>query len=249
MEPNNQEVVFDKKPESDFNGNHFVLIILIIISAFLIYTIISKDKSNEVQEVLTSESDEDLYSGNENVDVTTQNNIEYSNAEEIPDESVDDVVTPLVVKSIYKKNNTWWADVDYVTKLTGYQLLENAINNGTCEVSGMTKAELIAYSRGLTINTILSSLVSGCLNDPVITIEFGQEINQNPKIRSLQFDDNFLAVNFCPDSIVGISEIKESVDRQEYKYLYVGTQGYFVMNATISDGKILKFDQINGCAG
>ena len=148
MEPNNQEVVFDKKPESDFNGNHFVLIILIIISAFLIYTIISKDKSNEVQEVLTSESDEDLYSGNENVDVTTQNNIEYSNAEEIPDESVDDVVTPLVVKSIYKKNNTWWADVDYVTKLTGYQLLENAINNGTCEVSGMTKAELIAYSRG-----------------------------------------------------------------------------------------------------
>jgi hypothetical protein len=210
MEPNNQEVVFDKKLGSGFNGNHFVLIILIIISAFLIYTKISKDKSNEAQEVLTSESDEDLYSGNENVDVATQNNIEYSNAEGIPDESVDDVVTPLVVKSIYKKNNTWWADVDYVTTLTGHQLLENAINNGTCEVSGMTKAELIVYSRGLTINTILSSLVSGCLNDPVITIEFGEKINQNPKIRSLQFDGNFLAVNFCPDSIVGISKIKES---------------------------------------
>jgi|GEM_PF-2088500 len=215
-----------------------VILALIAVLVGLRYFDVNKPTMNSINITPISNSQEET---------TLQTVSESSVSETSEESSLENVTTPLHVKSIYKKNNAWWADVDYVTHMEDQELMAFQINNGDCVVPNMTKAQTLAYAKLQTRDTIDESLLNRCFAWD--TFEFGGNVNQNPLIRSFPFASNYQTINYCPpEQHPSPQELSSHLVNQPYTYSLYTTQGIFIKKATITDSQITTFDYVNGCA-
>ena len=176
-------------------------------------------------------------------------------SESAPSASLDNTTTPLIVKKIYQKNNVWWADVDYVTHISGSELLKFQIERGECTVPNMTKSQMLAYAATLnSTNAENNAFIGHCspdlTSDPYVLFEFGATLNQNSQIRSFPFAQNFKTTNYCPaDKNPSVTEYQTLANNSPYKYGIYNTSGFYIKSVTITNGEISLFNFVNGCAG
>lgn len=190
--------------------------------------------------------------------------------------SLENIETPLFIKSIYQKNGKWWADVDYVTIVSAREYAKFKIENGSCVIPNMTKQQMLNYLSTVKIlygdvgiveyeDSVFGDPMSGapgCFLDLYASdVGPGYVINQNPLIRSFPFASNFTVINTCNNYNSTILEIKQQVDiyrtydsngnftNLNYSYGLTNTQGVFQRKAIIKNSEIEKFDYVNGCAG
>lgn len=174
----------------------------------------------------------------------------------------ENIKTPLFIKNVYKKNGRWWADVDYVTKITPLEHMTRRINKGSCVLPGMTKSQMIEYAK----NTVKKYVEQ----DNLLVVKCGYDwqgiwasdggipamfINTNSLIRSFPFVLNFNGREKQNEVCGGKNlytpeEIKIDVERKGGEYLFdiYNTKGYFEELVVIENGEINKFDDPAGCA-
>lgn len=179
----------------------------------------------------------------------------------------ENIKTPLFIKNVYKKNGRWWADVDYVTKITPLEHMTRRINEGSCVLSGMTKNQMIEYAKNTVKKYVEQDnlLVVNCgydwqgiwASDGGIPAMF---INTNPLIRSFPFAVNFNGHEkqnevcggknlYTPEMIKNDIELQiEGKTINQYSFDTYETKGYFQDSVIIENGEIKKFDGPAGCA-
>lgn len=189
--------------------------------------------------------------------------------------NLENIETPIYIKSVYQKNGKWWADVDYVTSVNARQYAEFRIDNGLCVIPGMTKQQMFDYARTVKIlygdpgtveyeDSVFGDSLSGtgCFIDIYANEIGGYTINQNPLIRSFPFASNFRTVNGCNEQNNYLAQdYKTQVDNYRtydsngnltnlnYSYGLFNTWGFYIRKVVIKNSEIEKFDYVNGCAG
>lgn len=221
----------------------------------------SKDTVKEIKEAdLLQEEKDDITS-------TPTQKIEETSENITTKTSLENIKTPLFIKSVYKKDGRWLADVDYVTKITPLEHMTRRINEGSCVLPGMTKNQMIEYAKNTVKKYVEQDnlLVVNCGYDwQGIWYSDGSTqsmfINTNPLIRSLPFSDKVEREGkVCGVSHISAStpeDIKYSVDLQnegikinQYSFDTYETKGYFEELVVIEKGEIKKFYGPDGCAG
>lgn len=193
-----------------------------------------------------------------------------SEEQRVDEESILDlknIETPLFIKSVYQRDGKWWADVDYVTKVTPLEHMMKEINEGFCVIPGMTKNEMLEYAKNTVKNYVEQDnlLVVNCgydwqgiwSSDGGIPTMF---INSNPLIRSIPFADKIeREIKICGVSSISVTtpeKIKMEVDNirgldysfDPYIQTY-NTKGHLEELVKIENGQIKKFYGPDGCAG
>lgn len=246
-----------------------ILVALVLVFAFLFFT---QKKSNVSYEpwpetepaTITPTTPKPKPSVSSTPTQTNQNNPISTEQNDSNPTALENIETPIYIKSIYQKSGKWWADVDYVTEMSSREYLEHKIQNDICIIPGKTKEQTLAYSRtvylsdsspgtaNLLFNDSLLHGISGCYIDlATASLSFTERINQNPLIRSFPFASNFNTINYCPpERNITPLEIKDIIENNysPYSYSYYNTKGYYVKKATIKDSTITVFNYVNGCA-
>ncbi len=193
-----------------------------------------------------------------------------SKEQRVAEESIldlENIETPLFIKSVYKKDGKWWADVDYVTKVTPLEHMTKEISEDFCVIPGMTKSEMLTYAKNTVKNYVKQDnlLVLNCGYDwQGIWSSDGRTpamfINSNPLIRSLPFADKIeREIKICGISSISLTtpeKIKTEVDNRrglDYSFdPYIqtyNTKGHLEELVIIKNGEIKKFYGPDGCAG
>jgi len=190
------------------------------------------------------------------------NNETENNLGKIEESSIsENINTPLFIKSVYEKKGRWWADVDYVTKVTPLEHMTRKINDGSCVIPKMTKEEMLTYAKNTVKKYVEQDnlLVVNCGYDfERIYATIGVHpyfINSNPLIRSFPFAVNFNGLEKANEICGGNymlytpDKIKVDVDRAGGEYLYnkFNTEGYFKELVVIENSEIKKFDDYVSC--
>lgn len=177
----------------------------------------------------------------------------------------ENISTPLFIKSVYKKDGKWWADVDYVTKVSPLEHMTKKINDGLCVIPKMTKSEMLTYAKNTVKNYVEENnlLVVYCGYDRQgIWASDGipsMFINLNPAIRSSPFAVNFNGFEkfnqICKGNSLQTPEmIKNDIEQQieektinQYSFDTYETKGYFQDSVIIENGEIKKFNGDPSC--
>lgn len=217
--------------------------ILLIVVVFLLGVLLFKKTTLNNQEILTENTTQ--------TDNSNQNQVTSKTKPADIKQDLENIKTPLVIKSVYKKDNRWWADVDYVTQLDNFAYGKYIINTGHCVLPNMNKAQALAYleKNGTEDKFFNSTEVSeGCYIDS--GYDGGKIINENPRIRSFPFAQNFKTINYCPpEKNLLPTDYQALITNQPYQYGIYNTKGYFIKSGVITNSEISLFDFVNGCAG
>lgn len=181
--------------------------------------------------------------------------------------ALENIKTPLFIKSVYQKDGKWWADVDYITKVTPLEHMTKEINEGFCVIPGMTKSEMLTYAKNTVKNYVEQDnlLVVNCgydwqgiwSSDGEVPSMF---INSSPLIRSLPFAEKIeREIKICGVSSISTTtpeKIKMEVDNRrglDYSFdPYIqtyNTKGHLEELVIIENGQIKRFYGPDGCAG
>lgn len=237
-----------------------IIVILILVIGVLGYLYLSSDKKTDKgvdvvnidSEVITATSSEGLI-----VPSIEENSLSSDSAE-----------TPLYIKSLYQKNGEWFADVDYVTKITPLAHMKRKIEDGSCAIPNMSKNQMLEYAKStLSKNIEQNNLLSAHCGYDWQNIRgsdgsyFSYYINVNPRIRTLSFASDFNTVKKYNEACGGNSfhspeSIKNDLDLVsgdkklfEYSFDIYNTKGYFVDLAIINNGVIKEFAGEVSCPG
>jgi flagellar basal body-associated protein FliL len=179
-------------------------------------------------------------------------------------EEIQDIITPLLIKKVYQKDGKWWADVDFVTKVSALDHVKHKINSGKCTIPGMMKDEIVEYATSTLKNHvgIDNLLVTNCGYDGAsLWYSDGPAylfLNLNSRIRSYPFVESFNGLQKHNEECGGVhselppSSIKQTIDEHvpySFDMYDVEWSGYFKDSVIIEDGEIKKFDGPASCPG
>lgn len=186
---------------------------------------------------------------------------EEKKTEEAPTQKLENITTPLFIKSMYQKNGQWYADVDYYSYSNALEITENRIRDGICVLPNMTIEKALAYvktvqlsensTNSVKLEDSLLQKVDGCYVDAETMIYFAPILNINPMIRTFPFSTNFKISNQCRENQT-LNDLVKLVNSGSYsydKYNTNGVNGMIIQKATITNSTITSFDTVRGCAG
>lgn len=169
--------------------------------------------------------------------------------------NLENIETPIYIKSIYQKSGKWWADVDYVTYMDWKELLTFQVSRGECAKTQSDVEQGLATG-GPSSPEFENYVVCGSIR---YTDTNGRYVNQNPLIRSFQFAAGFESTGVgagCFDG--GVPNTPEAyknfLDSDQYSsvnysYGVYQTRGLLIENAIIKNSQITEFNFPTSCVG
>jgi hypothetical protein len=242
----------------------YLIVIIFILTIICIYLFINRTQGNSHKEIINTQeiiNEESILKPKEIGESTMENK---NNPQKMT--SLENIETFLFIKKIYQKEEKWWVDVDYAQQLGWTDYFRFLIDSDICKIPGMNKEEMKLYTdefvgssfgvEGTLVKDNGKLLVGNCgdkykNNPPDMPSDFGEIINQSPKIRSFPFSVNYKTLNFCPkEKQLTIPEITKMSLETPYRYNNVlDTVGFYVSRVVIKNSEITELDFINGCAG
>ena len=185
-----------------------------------------------------------------------EDRVRGSNPERVSGGEKENITTPAYVVGFSTKEGKSFVELDYATKMTAYEYAVERISNDECSLPGMSKAQALNYAKEKLHEPYVNGnrkdiglFQDNCI-DGYISVEFGETINQNPKTRTFPLSDKFKVINSCRDEIT-LASIKDhtSTGGDTYSYRKYGTGGQFIPKVHITNGIVIDFDFVTGCAG